>query len=221
MGTRDARATGRTARRLLDSLDVEHASVRFAPEETIFAQGDRCTAVMCVERGRVQLTVTLGQGRSAVVADLSAGAIFGEAVLAGRRTSTARALTNSRIAIVKTAEMRRKLHEEWALADWFRSQVLANHVRVEADLVHNTFNHGERRLARVLLLLAQVDDHQAAAYTLPRVSRDLLAEISGMTRSKVDLFMNKFRKLGFLIRNSERNGGLQVHRSMLSVVLQD
>lgn len=220
MRTRTPAARGR---RLFDTLDVEHTSARFAPDETIFAQGDRSATVMYLARGRVKLVVQSRHGRKAVVAILDAGTLFGEAVLAGerRRTSTAQAVTASRIVMVKRADMWRGLHEESALSDWFRSQVLARNIRMQADLVEQTFNHCERRLARALLLLAHFDEHRAAASPLPKISRDLLAEMIGTTRPRVDLFMNKFRKLGFLIRRRERDGGLHVHRSMLSVVLQD
>lgn len=205
------------------SLDVEHTSIAFAADETIFAQGDRGGGVMFVERGSVRLTVTSRHGKQATVAVLGSGTLFGEGVLAGqrRRTSTARSVAGSRIGMVKTAEMRRRLHEGSALSDWFRSQVLATNIRMEEGLVRQAFSDSERRLARMLLLLAHFDEHHAVSAPMPIISRNLLAENVGTTRPHVDQFMNKFRKLGFLIHNSERDGGLQVHRSMLSVVLQD
>jgi CRP/FNR family cyclic AMP-dependent transcriptional regulator len=223
MATRDGRAAPRRGRGGLFSLDVEHTSTTFGPDETIFAQGDRGASVMYVERGRVQLTVKARDGGQAVVAVLGSGSLFGEGVLAGqrRRTSTAQSVTSSQIGMVKTAEMRRRLQEGSALSNWFRSQVLATNIRMEEGLVLQVFNHCERRLARALLLLAHFDEHQAVSADLPIISRNLLAEMVGATRSQVDLFMNKFRKLGFLIRKSEWDGGLQVHRSMLSVVLQE
>src|SRR6185503_11445083 len=117
--------------------------------------------------------------------------------------------------------MRRCLHDETAFADWFRSHLLTTNIRIEADLVDQLFNRSEKRLARALLLLAHFDEHQSLRYALPTISRDLLAEMIGTSRSKVDLLMNRFRKLGFLERHLQRNGGVQVHRSLLSVVLQE
>jgi CRP-like cAMP-binding protein len=223
MTTKNLREAAPSADRLLDSLHVVRTSLRFEPSETIFAQGDRCAAVMYIEKGRVRLSVVSPFGKAAVVAILHAGAFFGEGALAGQRLrkSTAEALTNSTIAIVKTAEMRRRLHEESAFSDWFRSHMLARNVRIEGDLVDQLFNRCEKRLARALLLLAHFDEHHSPRYALPKISRNLLAEMSGTTRSRVDVLMNNFRKLGFLERHSERDGGLQIHRSMLNVVLQD
>ena len=209
--------------RLLDSLCVAKTSVRFEPFETIFAQGDRCLTVMYIERGRVRLSVVSPGGKAAVVAILHAGAFFGEGALAGQRhrKSTAETMTGCTIAIVKTAEMRRRLLEESALSDWFRSHMLARNVRIEADLVDQLFSSSEKRLARALLVLAHFDEHQSPRCALPKISRNLLAQMSGTTRSRVDSLMNNFRKLGFLERHSERDGGVQIHRSMLSVVLGD
>lgn len=202
---------------------ADGASVRYEPFETIFAQGDRCAAVMYIEKGRVRLSVVSPAGRSAVVATLHAGAFFGEGALAGqrRRTSTAETLTRSTITIVRTGEMRRRLHDQVALSDRFRSHLLARNARIEEDFVGQVFNRCEKRLARALLTLARFDEHQLPRCELPKISRNLLAEMSGTTRSRVDSLMNKFRKLGFLERHSERSGGVQVHRSMMSVVLQD
>lgn len=223
MSTRNTRAAGQNTGGLLNSLQVANTSVHYKPFETIFAQGDPCAAVMYIQKGRVKLTVTSNGGREAIVGILSAGAFFGEGALAGqrRRKATAEAMTGSTIAIVKTKEMRRRLHEEMVLSNWFRLHMLARNIRIEADLVDQLFNRCEKRLARALLLLAHFDEHDAPRYALPIISRNLLAEMIGTTRSKVDVLMNKFRKLGFLERHSERNGGLHVHCSMLSVVLQD
>ena len=221
--TAHTRLAGRHASRLLEMMHVANTSVRFKPFETIFAQGDSCSGVMYIQAGRVTLTTTSHQGRAAVVGTLTAGAFFGEGALAGqrRRRATAKTTTDSAIGIVKTGEMRRCLHEETAFADRFRSHLLATNIRIEADLVDHLFNRSEKRLARALLLLAHFDEHQSTRHTLPTISRDLLAEMIGTSRSKVDVLMNKFRKLGFLERHRERDGGLQVHCSMLSVVLQD
>jgi len=211
------------SRQRLDLLHVANTRVRYRPHETVFAQGDRCGAVMYIQKGRVKLSVTSQGGREAVVAILQAGAFFGEGALAGqqRRRATAETMTASTIAMVKTAEMRRRLHDEAALADWFRSHLLARHIRIEADLLGELFNRSERRLARVLLLLANFDEHHLTRSALPVISRNLLAELVGTTRWKIDHLMNTFRKRGFLERHRERDGGLHVHRSMLTVVLQE
>jgi CRP-like cAMP-binding protein len=176
---------------------------------------------MYIQAGRVELTTTSQGGREAVVAVLDAGDFFGEGALAGqqRRRATARTMTATTIAIVKTAEMRRRLHDETVLADWFRSHLLARNIRIEADLLREHFNRSDRRLARVLLLLANFDEHHRTRSPLPLISRNLLAELVGTTRWKIDCLMNDFRKRGFLERHSRRDGGLQVHRSMLTVVL--
>lgn len=204
-------------------MHVANTSKRFQPLETIFAQGDPCTGVMYIQTGRVTLIATSHAGRDVVVGTLAAGAFFGEGVLAGqrRRRATAKTMTGGTIGVVKTGEMRRRLHEEMAFADWFRSHMLARNIRLEADLVDQVFNRIEKRLARTLLQLARFDEHQSPRHALPTISRDLLAEMIETPRSKVDALMNRFRKLGFLERHRERDGGLQVHCSMLSVVLED
>ena len=198
-------------------------SIRFEPADTIFAQGDRSATVMYIKRGRVKLSVASPNGRSTVVAVLHAGEVFGEGALAGQRLrrSTAEAVTGTTIAVVKTGELRQRLHAERALSDWFRSQMLARNSRIERDLVANVFNSCESRLARALLLLVGADARQSMRYPMPKISRELLAEMTEMTRSRVNVLMNDFRKRGFLERHSERNGGLQVHRSMLNVVLHN
>jgi CRP-like cAMP-binding protein len=221
--TANPRASARQPSRLLEVMHVANTSVRFKPYETVFAQGDSCTGVMYIQTGRVTLTATSRQGRAAVVRTLTAGAFFGEGALAGqrRRRATAKTTTGSTIGIVKTGEMRRCLHQETAFADWFRSHLLTTNIRIEADLVDQVFNRSEKRLARALLLLAHFDEHQSLRRALPTISRDLLAEMIGTSRARVDVLMNTFRKLGFLERHRERDGGLQVHCSMLSVVLRD
>jgi CRP-like cAMP-binding protein len=211
-----------TASRRLDR-HVTSTSTSYGPAQTVFAQGDRCGSVMYIRKGRVSLTVTSPAGREAVISILGAGDFFGEGVLAGqrRRRATATAVTASTIAVVEKSEMRRALHEEAPLSDWFRAHMLARNTRIEQELLGHLFNRCEKRLARMLLLLANFDEHHLVRSALPSISRDLLAELAGTTRSKVDELMNTFRKRGFIERHSERNGGVQVHRSMLSVVLQE
>jgi CRP/FNR family transcriptional regulator, cyclic AMP receptor protein len=154
---------------------------------------------------------------------LDAGGFFGVGALAGqqRRRSTAETVTGATIAMVKTADMRRRLRDDTALADRFRSHLLARHVRIEADLLRELLNGYETRLARLLLLLANFGGHQLTRAALPAISRDLLADVVGTTRGKIDRLMNDFRKRGFLERRSERDGGLHVHRSLLTVVLHE
>jgi CRP-like cAMP-binding protein len=178
---------------------------------------------MYIEKGRVQLTVTSQTGKQAVVGVLGAGAFFGEGALAGqrRRRTTAQTVTGCTIVALKTPDMRRRLHQESALAAWFRSHLLARHVGIEAALVEQTFQSCEIRLARALLLLAGADERDAPRYALPIISRDLLAQMSGATRPEVDLWMKRFRQLGFLERRNQRDGGVQVHRSMMTVVLRE
>jgi CRP-like cAMP-binding protein len=223
MTTRHTRAAARRGERLLESLNVARTSVRFDSAETIFAQGDRCASVMYITRGRVKLSVASPAGKHMVVAILRAGAFFGEGALAGQRLrrSTAEAMTGTTIAVVKTADMRQRLHSERSLSDWFRSQMLARNIRIEQDLVAHIFDSCEARLARALLVLAGADEQQSLRYPMPKISRDILAGMTGMTRSRVDTLMNHFRKLGFLECRSERNGGLQVHHSLLNVVLRN
>lgn len=223
MAIQHTHAAAQHTSRMLDSLHVEKTRVRFKPSATIFAQGDRCADVMFIEKGRVQLSVTSPGRRAAVVATLNAGSFFGEGALAGqrRRKSTAEAMTGSTITMVKTTELRRRLREDVVLSDWFRTRLLKANVRIEEDLVGQLFNGSEKRLARALLLLSHFDERQGPRHELPIISRNLLAEMSGTTRFRVDVLMNDFRKRGFLERHSATNGGTQVHRSMLSVVLQD
>jgi CRP/FNR family cyclic AMP-dependent transcriptional regulator len=217
-----ARANTQDGGTLLESLHVAKTSVRFEPLSTIFAQGDRCAGVMYIDKGRVRLSATSREGRTAVVSVLHAGAIFGEGALAGQRCRklTAEAMTACTITIVKTAEIRRRCQREVALSDWLRSQMLARNVRIEEDIVHQIFDRSEQRLARALLLLAGFDEHQQVRHSLPTISRNLLAEMSGTTRARVDALMNSFRKRGFLERQTLHNGGLQIHRSMMNVLLQ-
>ena len=208
---------------LLKSLRVARTSAKFEPFSTIFAQGDRCADVMYIEKGRVKLSATSPHGRTAVVCELQAGALLGEGALAGqrRRKSSAEAMTSCTIIRIATAEMRRRLHGEVALSDWLRSQVLARNQRLEQDIVDHLFSGSEKRLARALLLLAGFDEHQLPRHALPLISRTVLADMCGLTRGTVDRLMNSFRKRGFLERQTLQNGGVQIHRSMMNVVLQD
>lgn len=217
------RAAERDISRRLRDLDVAHRTSHYEPRETVFAQGDRCGGIMFVQKGSVTLTATSRTGLDAVLGVLRRGAFFGEGALAGqhRRRSTARATTDSTIGVVATAEMRRGLREAPALGDLFRAHLLTRNHEIEEHLVDPFFSRREQLLARWLLLLSSFDEHQATRRPLPTISRNLLAEMIGSPRTTVDVLMNRFRKLGFLERRRECDGGLQVHCSMLTVVLQD
>ncbi len=203
-----------------DGLHVANTVVRYRPRETVFIQGDRCADVMYIRKGRVKLTVTSATGRVAIVAILRAGSFFGEGALVGqrRRSYNAETLVVSTIAMVKIRDMRRDLSEKAMLADCFLSHLLARNIHAEADLIDQLFNSSEKRLARVLLLLTNFDAHYLPHAPLPMISRDLLAEMAGTTRAKVDRLMNTFRKLGFIERV---DGGVQVNRSLLTIVTQE
>src|SRR5712692_8371535 len=188
-------------------------------KQVIFAQGDPADAVFYLERGQVKLTVVSDQGKSAVVAILGPGDFFGEGGIAGQpvRMGTATAITPATLLVIEKKEMIRVLHAEHAFSDRFMSYMLARNIRIEEDLIDQLFNSSEKRLARTLLLLARYGKQDQPQEMLPRVSQEMLAEMIGTTRTRVNFFMNKFRKLGFI----HYNGGLQVHRSLLSVVLHE
>ena len=185
---------------------------------TIFAQGDPANSVMYIDDGAVQLSVLSHAGKEAVIAVLDVGHFFGEGCLASqpRRMATATAMTDSTIIKVGKQDMVRHLHSRPAFADKFLTHMLTRNIRIEEDLIDQLFNSSEKRLARTLLLLARYGQPEASHRALPRVSQETLAEMVGTTRSRVNFFMNKFRKLGFI----EYNGGLKVNNSLLTVVLR-
>jgi CRP-like cAMP-binding protein len=186
---------------------------------TIFTQGDPATSVMYVTQGAVRLSVLSHAGKEAVIAVLDVGLFFGEGCLVGQahRMATALAMTAAEIIVVEKQEMVRQLHARPAFADGFLTHMLTRNIRIEEDLIDQLFNSSEKRLARTLLLLARYGQPDASHRALPRVSQETLAEMVGTTRSRVNFFMNKFRKLGFI----EYNGGLKINNSLLSVVLRD
>lgn len=207
------------AQAFLDSAGLSRKIVEFARKETIFAQGDSGKNVMYIQRGGVKLSVVNGVGKEAVVAVLGPGDFFGEGCLAGQpvRIGTATAITPTAVLLIEKKEMMRILHAEHEFSDRFISYMLSRNIRVEADLVDQLFNSTEKRLARALLLLARYGNEDQPQKVLTKVSQETLAETIGTTRSRVNLFMNKFKKLGFI----KYNGGLQVNSSLLSVVLHD
>jgi len=188
-------------------------------KQIVFSQGDAADAVFYLQEGRVKLTVVSPQGKEAVVAILEGGDFLGEPCLAGElvRMATATALDTSTLVRIDKTAMIRVLHNEPTFSELFMSHLLARNVRIQEDLVDQLFNSAEKRLARILLLLAHFGKEGKPEPVIAKVSQETLAEMIGTTRSRVSFFMNKFRKLGFL----EYNGGLHVHSSLLSIVLHD
>ena len=203
----------------VDWAGISATEHKYAPRATIFTQGDPAAGVMFVRSGAVRLSVVSHSGKEAVVAVLEAGHFFGEGCLASQanRMATATAMTACEIAAVEKLEMVRQLHARPAFADAFLAHMLTRNIRIEEDLIDQLFNSTEKRLARTLLLLARYGEPEASHRALPKVSQELLAEMVGTTRSRINFFMNKFRKLGFI----EYNGALKIHNSLLSVVLRD
>jgi CRP-like cAMP-binding protein len=203
----------------VDWSGVRLQRVEHEPAATIFAQGDPATSVMYVERGAVRLSVLSHAGKEAVVALFEPGHFFGEGCLAGQshRMATATAIAASTILAVEKTEMVRQLHAAPAFADRFLTHMLTRNIRIEEDLIDQLFNSTEKRLARTLLLLARYGEPEASHRALPKLSQETLAEMVGTTRSRVNFFMNKFRKLGFI----DYNGALKINNSLLSVVLRD
>jgi CRP-like cAMP-binding protein len=211
-----------SAQAFLDSAGVAKTVVRYAPKAVIFTQGDACGHVLYIQAGSVKLSVMSKTGREAVVAMLGPGDFFGEGCLAGQsvRMGTATAVAPSEILRIDKAKMVRVLHQQHAMSDRFIAHMLARNIRIEEDLVDQLFNSSEKRLARALLLLARYGkpDKQAAR-VLPKISQETLADMVGTTRSRVNFFLNKFRKLGFIEYDGELP--LKINNSLLSVVLHD
>ena len=209
------------AQAFLDSAGVSRTVVRFLPGDVIFRQGDACTHVMYIQSGNVKLSVLSKAGREAVVAMLGPGDFFGEGCLAGQRVrmGSATATAASAILQVRRERMARLLHKQNAMSDRFISHMLARNIRIEEDLIDQLFNSSEKRLARTLLLLARYGKHETPSRAVPKISQETLAEMIGTTRSRVNFFLNKFKKLGFI----EYSGDLPltINHSLLSVVLHD
>jgi CRP-like cAMP-binding protein len=202
----------------LATLGAGKSVLSFKRNKTIFSQGAAADAVFYVQAGKVKITVVSHQGREAVVAMLGAGDFLGEACIAGQtiRLATATAQVASTIVCIDKSAMIRALHNDPAFSELFLAYVLSRNMRIEADLVDQLFNSSEKRLARVLLLLANYGTEGKPEPALAKISQETLAEMIGTTRSRVSFFMNKFRKLGFV----EYNGGLTVHRSLLRYTLR-
>jgi CRP/FNR family transcriptional regulator, cyclic AMP receptor protein len=187
--------------------------------QVVFSQGDPAKTVMYLQKGVVKLSVVSPSGQEAVLAILGSGDWFGEACLAGQsvRVETATAVTPTVLLVIEMNEMLRVLHKEHECSDHFIAYILARNIRVEEDLIDQLFNSSEKRLARVLLLLARYGERGQHNKMLLKISQKTLAEMVGTTRSRINFFMNKFRKLGFI----DYNGEIRINRSLLSVVLHD
>ncbi len=207
------------AQAFLDSAGLSRRIEEFRRKESIFAQGDSAKDVLYIQQGGVKLCVVNEAGREAVVAMLGPGDFFGEGCLAGqqKRIGSAIAMTPTTVLAIDKNEMIRVLHSEHGFSDRFISYMLSRNIRVEEDLIDQLFNSTEKRLARTLLLLARYGKQDQPQRVLPKVSQEMLATMIGTSRSRVNLFMNKFKKLGFI----HYNGGIKIHSSLLSVVLHD
>jgi CRP-like cAMP-binding protein len=193
---------------------------RYRPKQAVFSQGGPADAVFYIRQGKVRLSVLSKQGKEATIALLGSGDFLGEGCIASDqpiRLATAIAITECSILKIEKKRMLRTLHEEHGFSDMFVAYVVERHNRTQADLVDQLFNSSEKRLARALLLLSRVGKEAKSEAVVPQVSQETLAEMVGTTRSRVNFFMNKFRKLGFI----DYNGGLEVNSSLLSVVLHE
>src|ERR1700687_3196138 len=199
----------------------KHLSV--SKKQGIFSQGDAADAVFYIQKGRVKLTVVSKIGREATIGILTEGNFFGEGALAGQalRMGSAAAMTDCEIQRIDKKAMMDALHREHTFSDLFVAYLLARNIRYEEDLVDQLFNSSEKRLARILLLLAHFGKEGVPETVIPKMSQETLAEMIGTTRSRVSFFMNRFRKLGFIHYAGGIEGGLQVHSSLLNIVLHD
>jgi CRP-like cAMP-binding protein len=203
----------------LDTSGVARNIADFRRSESIYAQGDAADSVMYVQKGGVKLSVVNNSGKEAVVAMFGPSDFFGEGCMAGQTTrmDTATAITPTTLLVIEKDELLRVLHAEHELSDHFIKYMLSHNIRVEEDLIDQLFNSSEKRLARALLLLARYGKQEQPERILPKVSQETLASMVGTTRSRVNFFMNKFRKLGFI----EYNGKIKVNKSLLTVVLHE
>jgi len=207
------------AQAFLDSAGIGRNIKQVNRGEVVYSQGEISRTVMYLKEGSVKLTAVNGAGKEAVITIIGAGDFFGEGCLAGQsvRMGTATAISTSTVHVIEKSEMLKVLHEQHALSDQFIAFMLARNIRVEEDLIDQLFNSSEKRLARTLLLLARFGKADQVHGVLPPISQEMLAEMIGTTRPRVNFFMNKFKKLGFIYYD----GGLQVNSSLLSVVLHD
>jgi len=207
-------------REFLATIGTGRKVVTFPQEQTIFTQGEAADAVFYIQEGKVRLTVVSKVGKEATLAILSEGEFFGEGGLAGQpfRMGSATAMTDCEVLRIDKKAMMLALHREHTFSDLFVAYLLARNIRYEEDLVDQLFNSSEKRLARILLLLAHFGKESAPETVIPKISQETLADMIGTTRSRVSFFMNRFRKLGFV---DYGESGLQVHSSLLNIVLHD
>jgi CRP/FNR family transcriptional regulator, cyclic AMP receptor protein len=208
-------------RKFLATIGQGRTVMLFLKKQTILSQGDAADAVFYIQEGKVRLTVVSDRGKEATIGILSEGDFFGEGCLAGQtlRMASAAAMTDCNLLRIEKKAMMEVLHREHALSDMFVAYLLGRNIRYEEDLVDQLFNSSEKRLARVLLLLAHFGKAGVPETVIPKISQETLAEMVGTTRSRVSFFMNRFRKLGFV--DYDGSSGLQVHSSLLNIVLQD
>jgi CRP/FNR family cyclic AMP-dependent transcriptional regulator len=203
----------------LATIGESRQLVPFRKKQVIFAQGAAADAVFYIQKGRVKLTVLSKNGKEATIAILGEGSFFGEGCLAGQlfRMASTTALTDCDLTRIEKKTMTEVLHRQHTLSDMFVAYLVSRNIRYEEDLVDQLFNSSEKRLARILLLLAHFGKEGVPKIEVPKISQETLAEMVGTTRSRVNFFMNRFRKMGFI----HYNGGLEVHSSLLNVVLHD
>jgi CRP/FNR family cyclic AMP-dependent transcriptional regulator len=203
----------------LSTIDGGRTIAAFPKRQTIFAQGDSSDAVFYIQEGKVKLTVLSSAGKEATIGILNEGDFFGEGCLAGQplRMCSATAMTDCSLMRIDKKSMMEVIHRERAFSEMFVAYLLTRNIRYEEDLVDHLFNSSEKRLARILLLLAHFGKDGKPEVAIPKISQETLAEMVGTTRGRVNFFMNRFRKLGFV----RYNGGLEIHSSLLNVVLHD
>ena len=201
----------------LSTIDGGRKVATFSKKQTIFVQGDPSDAVFYIQKGKVRLTVVSKSGKEATIGILNEGDFFGESCLTGRFLRLGSAMTECSVMRIEKKSMMEVLYREHAFSDMFVAYLLKRNIRYEEDLVDQLFNSSEKRLARILLLLAQFGKNGKPEVAIPKISQETLAEMIGTTRSRVSFFMNRFRKLGFI----RYNGELEVHSSLLNVVLHD
>lgn len=211
---------GFNAESFLSETGLGRTIVELKKNQALFRQGDSADAAFYIQKGTVRLTVVSQRGKEATIALLESGNFVGEACIAAAqrvRVTSATAMTRATLLRIEKDEMVRVLHQEHALADMFVAFLLARNARIQSDLIDQLFNSSEKRLARILLLLAHFGKEAKSENVIPKISQQALAEMVGTTRSRVNFFMNRFRELGFI----DYNGGLEVHSSLLNVILHD
>lgn len=211
------------AQAFLDSTGLARPIVKFQPGEVVFAQGDKADSVLYLQSGTVKLSVVSKTGKEAVVAMLGPKDFFGEGCLAGQtlRISSATAVAPSAVLVIPKKQMAKVLHDQNSLSDRFIAHMVSRNVRIEQDLIDQLFNSSEKRLARALLLLARYGKQNKPQQIVAKISQETLSEMVGPTRSRVNFFMNKFKRLGFIDYDAHLDQGIQINSSLLSVVLHD